>query len=269
MNKKREYLVERINTMKSFLCIGLDPDIDKIPAFYRNSSSPLLNFCADVVHNSFDHVVAYKINIAFFESQGPEGWRQLEELVKLIPNECFVIADAKRADIGNTSSHYAKYYFERLNVDALTLHPYMGVDSLEPFLNYHNKWSVILALTSNKGSNDFEKLKIENQQYLFESVIQKFNSTEFADQIMFVIGATNPEYMQQIRTQAPNSFFLIPGIGEQGGELEETVRKLRNKDGGMLINVSRKILFPNGLETTMDDIRTSILDYANQMKSLF
>ncbi|MEP7196957.1 MAG: orotidine-5'-phosphate decarboxylase [Saprospiraceae bacterium] len=269
MLKDQQYITERIRSLKSFLCIGLDPDVDKLPEVYKNSSAPVLNFCADVVDNSFEKAVAYKINIAFFESLGPDGWRQLEELVAMIPKECFIIADAKRADIGNTSAQYAKYYFERLQVDALTLHPYMGIDSLEPFLNYKNKWSVILALTSNPGSADFEKIEIKENELLFERVIQKFNSTLYADQIMYVVGATHPDYMSKIRTQAPNNFLLIPGVGEQGGDLDLTVHSLRNEREGILINVSRKILFPKGLESKIGDIKNAIQSYSDQMSKYF
>lgn len=269
MHKNRQYLIQRIREKKNFLCVGLDPDIDKIPESYRSNNEPLFSYCKTIIEESQDFAIAYKINVAFFERQGSEGWRQLEKLVRCIPSECLIIADAKRADIGNTSSQYAQYYFDVLGVDAVTLHPYMGIDSLEPFLRYKNKWSIILALTSNPGSDDFEKLKTESGQYLFEKVISSFNQTEFQDNIMYVVGATQPKWMSEIRSIAKDSFLLIPGVGEQGGDLESTIHRLRIQDEGILINVSRKIMYPNGNQTTREDIRKAVLEYHQIMNQYF
>ncbi|NOT36724.1 MAG: orotidine-5'-phosphate decarboxylase [Saprospiraceae bacterium] len=264
--KDKKYLTERIRTKKSFLCIGLDPDLKKIPSHYSNSKEPLLDFCLDVVGATQQYAVSYKINIAFFENHGPEGWHQLEKLVQSIPEDIFIIADAKRADIGNTSEQYAGYYFKKLNADALTLHPYMGYDSIEPFLKYQEKWSVILGLTSNPGSEDFETVIAQDGTYFFEKVLEKFSKNENA---MFVIGATQAVYMKKIRNSVPNHFLLIPGVGEQGGDLQETVRLLRNDDEGILINVSRGILYPKGQDTTMQDIEHAAIKYTQTMNSFF
>ncbi|MCC6815430.1 MAG: orotidine-5'-phosphate decarboxylase [Saprospiraceae bacterium] len=269
MVKDKNYLIHRIRQKQNFLCIGLDPDLSKIPDQFKCSSTPLLDFCKLVVESTKDLAVAYKINIAFFENHGASGWEQLELLLNTIPEECFVIADAKRADIGNTSSQYATYYFKKLNVDALTLHPYMGVDSIQPFLNFADKWSVILGLTSNPGSADFEKLKMEDGTYLFETILEKFKNAGDINQLMFVIGATQGDLMKKVRSIIPDHFLLIPGVGEQGGDLNETITNLRNQDEGILINVSRKILYPNGLNTTIQDIRSSVLNYATAMKKYF
>ena len=269
IHKNKDYLSNLIRSKQSFLCVGLDPDLKKIPDAYLESSQPLFDFCRDVVDATHHLAIAYKINIAFFENHGPDGWIQLEQLINHIPKECFVIADAKRADIGNTSEQYAQYYFDRLKVNALTLHPYMGIDSLQPFLNYSNHWSVVLGLTSNPGSIDFEKLILHNGQMVFETVLEKFSTSGTQDQLMFVIGATQVELMQKVRDVIPNHFLLIPGVGEQGGDLDQTVNLLRNKDEGILINVSRKILFPNGKSSTIVDIRNAAKKYDLEMKKYF
>lgn len=269
MVKDRNYLTDRIRSLKSFLCIGLDPDLNKIPNPYRSSSEPLLRFCADVLEATIDLAIAYKINIAFFERQGSDGFRQLESLVKLIPKECFIIADAKRADIGNTSAQYAEYYFSKLNVDAITLHPYMGVDSLEPFLQFPDKWSIILALTSNAGGADFETLELKTKALVFEKVMERFNESKYSSKIMYVVGATQKDYMQAIRRVSPNNFLLIPGVGEQGGDLKNTIEELRNEVEGILINVSRGIIFPQIEDITKMSIRNAALHYSKQMQQLF
>lgn len=265
--KSKLYLTQRIRRMQSFLCIGLDPDLKKIPSDYLSYEDPLFRFCSDVVSQTQEFAVAYKINIAFFENHGAKGWDQLERLIRIIPQEIFVIADAKRADIGNTSEQYANYYFDKLEVDALTLHPYMGYDSLEPFINYKNHWSVILALTSNPGSSDFEKLRQDDGDFLFEKVLSRFGKSD--DNIMFVVGATQPDYMRRIRDRVPDHFLLIPGVGEQGGDLTMTIQLLRNDKEGVLINVSRGILYPNGKDSTMKDIFEASKTYAEKMKHFF
>ncbi|MFN8280880.1 MAG: orotidine-5'-phosphate decarboxylase [Saprospiraceae bacterium] len=269
IHKNAEWLSVRIRDLQSFLCVGLDPDISKIPDSYKKSQEPLLDFCKDVVRATESVAVAYKINVAFFERWGSQGYRQLEELVRFLPQNSFVIADAKRADIGNTSSQYAAYYFDRLNVDAVTLHPYMGLDSLEPFLQYKNKWSVILALTSNPGSADLEMQNMMDGSFLFEKVLSLFGRTEYTDQIMFVVGATQAAQMSRIRQNVPDHFLLIPGIGEQGGDLKATIGSLRNNHEGMLINVSRGISYPNGVNTNFESIVEAASTYSEAMKRFF
>lgn len=269
MMKNAVYLQHSILNKKSFLCVGLDPDPAKIPVSYLNRDTAYLDFCNDVIQQTCAFAIAYKINIAFFEALGPKGWEQLESLVKCIPQDCLVIADAKRADIGNTSKKYAEYYFERLNVDALTLHPYMGMDSLLPFLEYRNKWSVILALTSNSGAADFEKKTLSSGIMVFEEVVNRFTESEFSDHIMFVAGATQTDQLSRLRMSAPKAFFLVPGVGEQGGNLTETIRALRNDREGIIINVGRSIMYPYGNQSKPDDIRMAALDFHQQMSIFF
>ncbi|MBK7231578.1 MAG: orotidine-5'-phosphate decarboxylase [Saprospiraceae bacterium] len=269
MHKNQPFLSEQIQRKKSFLCVGLDPDLEKIPDEYLNKEEPLLSFCKDVIDCTKHIAIAYKINIAFFEALGPNGWSQLEKLSKEIPEDCLFIADAKRADIGNTSKKYAEYFYDRLGADALTLHPYMGVDSLLPFLVRKDKWSIVLALTSNPGASDFELQKSDQGEYFFEMVVKKFNSQELQEHVMFVVGATQSSYIEKIRLLAPNSFLLIPGVGEQGGSLEDTVKAGRNQTEGLIINVGRKIMYPKGKITKPDDIIASADEFHSQMKVYF
>jgi len=267
--KNKAYLANLIRRKKSFLCVGLDPDLEKIPRSYLDGNEPFYTFCSDVVQSTADFAIAYKINIAFFEALGPEGWVQLEKIVSEIPKDLLLIADAKRADIGNTSKKYADYYFDRLKADAITLHPYMGLDSLLPFLERRDKWSVILALTSNPGAVDFELKTLEGGQPLYEEVINKFFRSEYSDQLMFVVGATKSENMSHVRSISPDSFFLVPGVGEQGGSLEDTIRLGRNQDEGLIINVGRSIMYPKGIHTTMDDVRQAARNFQEQMAKWF
>lgn len=244
MFKSSEFLFDQIKQKESLLCVGLDPDFSKLPAIYKTQEEAYYNFCKDIIELTHSKAIAFKINIAFFEALGIEGWRQFEKLVKVIPPECLIIADAKRADIGNTSMHYAKYYFKNINVDALTLHPYMGVDSLQPFLDFKDKYSIILALTSNPGSADFEFIKDSKGCFLYERVIEKFVHLDDAKNIMFVCGSTHPSEFYRIRNICPNHFLLVPGVGEQGGVLKDTIRAGKNSMGGLLITISRKICYP-------------------------
>lgn len=267
--KDSAYLGEQIRLKKSFLCVGLDPDLEKLPNHYLNAKQPFLEFCKDIIEVTHHMAVAYKINIAFFEALGPSGWEQLEQLVNIIPNECLLIADAKRADIGNTSKKYAEYYFDRLQVDAVTLHPYMGVDSLEPFLSYPNKWSVVLALTSNPGSADFELKELSTGELLFESVLQIFVKIKQSNQIMFVVGATHPEYLTKIRKICPDHFLLIPGIGSQGGDLHQVIQAGRNHNEGLLINVSRSIIYPELKKSFKDDVFQAAQNFVTEMSRYF
>ncbi|MBK9272091.1 MAG: orotidine-5'-phosphate decarboxylase [Saprospiraceae bacterium] len=269
MKKDQDYLAGLIRQKKSFLCVGLDPDLSKMPDSYTTNAAPLFEFCKDVIESTKHTAIAYKINIAFFEAFGPDGWKQLEDLRAILPEESLVIADAKRADIGNTSEKYAQYFFERLNADALTLHPYMGIDSLDPFLAYPDKWSVVLALTSNPGAADFELQKMADDSYLFELVLRKFGNSTYSDRVMFVVGATHSTYLERVRKNVPDAFLLIPGVGEQGGNLQQTILTGRNQKEGLIINVGRKIMYPKGKDTKPQDIQFAAEEFHRQMKEFF
>jgi len=242
---KRAELVNEIISKKSMLCVGLDTDITKVPDFLKNEyENPVLEFNERIIEATAPYTVAYKVNTAFYEAHGAEGWKNLEATFKMIPDNCFKIADAKRADIGNTSAMYAKALYENLGADAVTISPYMGFDSVEPFLQYSEKWSILLALTSNKGSLDFQKLIIEKKNVpLYIEVIEKSTPWGTDGNLMYVIGATHPEEFLQIRRYIPHHFLLVPGVGSQGGNLKEILKNGMNKDYGLLINVSRDIIY--------------------------
>ena len=254
---------------KSFLCVGLDPDPDKMPPEYKESKTPLFDFCHDIVRWTYSYAVAFKINVAFFESHGPAGWQQLEKLIGIIPDENLVILDAKRADIGNTSDQYAKYFFDTLQADAVTLHPYMGKDSLEPFFRYPGKWAVILALTSNPGSTDLELQTMLTGELLYQRVLRLYGSQGTEQYVMFVCGATHPALFQDIRNICPNHFLLVPGVGAQGGDLHETIKAGKNAAGGLLINVSRGICYPKITTQFKSDVIAQAVYYQQEMASYF
>lgn len=242
----RKQLVENIKRKKSFLCVGLDTDIKKIPAHMLTEKNPIVAFNKAIIDATAQYAVAYKPNLAFYESLGAEGWNALEETVAYIQKnypDQLIIADAKRGDIGNTSQLYARSFFEHLGVDAITVAPYMGEDSVTPFLGYPGKWVILLALTSNKGSHDFQLIQDENGRRLFENVIltsQKWAST---DELMYVVGATQGKMFEDIRAIAPDNFLLVPGVGAQGGSLEEVARYGMNPECGLLVNSSRGIIY--------------------------
>lgn len=236
-------LVYQIKSKGSYLCVGLDTDPDKLPLGLKGTKEGLLRFNRAIIDATKDHCVAYKPNIAFYESLGAEGWDLLQETLSYIPKSHFTIADAKRGDIGNTSRMYAKTFFQTYPFDSITVAPYMGKDSVEPFLNWENKWTILLALTSNPGADDFEQLHLTTGKQVFEEVLEKAASWAGPERLMFVCGATRPEALKQIRTIVPNHFFLIPGVGAQGGDLKEVSRAAMNKDVGILVNASRSILF--------------------------
>ena len=224
------------------LCVGLDSDVNKIPEHLSRDMEGLLEFNKAIIESTNKYTVAYKINTAFYEQYGAQGWEVMEETLKAIPSECFTIADAKRGDIGNTSSMYAKAFFENLSFDSVTVAPYMGEDSLKPFLEFENKWIICLGLTSNAGSKDFQTLKT-GDQFLFEQVLETVSSWGSANDTMFVIGATKSEQMSAIRSAFPDHFFLVPGVGAQGGDLDEVCKNACNAEGGLLINSSRGIIY--------------------------
>ena len=240
MNRAR--LVDIIYKRKSYLCVGLDSDIEKIPAHLKSSSNPVLNFNKAIIDGTRDYCVSYKINTAFYESLGAQGWDIMAKTVEYIGKDHFIIADAKRGDIGNTSNQYAMAFFEQIPFDAVTVAPYMGEDSVKPFLSYENKWAIVLGLTSNKGAADFE-LQNCGKELLYEKVLKTVSNWGNSQNLMFVIGATQSDSFTHIRTICPDHFFLVPGVGAQGGSLEEISKKAMIKDVGLLVNVSRAIIF--------------------------
>ena len=238
----RAELFQNIISKQSFLCVGLDPDIKKIPQHLLSDPDPIFSFCKSIIDATHTYAVAYKPNLAFFEYLGSKGMETLERIVDYIPNECFTIADAKRGDIGNTSSMYARTFFEYFDFDAVTIAPYMGEDSVKPFLEFEDKWVILLALTSNKGAFDFQFLE-SNGKRLFESVIEKSSEWGSPDNLMYVVGATKPEFISDIRKIIPDHFLLVPGVGAQGGNLQNVAEIGLNDHCGLLVNSSRGIIY--------------------------
>ena len=243
---KKAELVAQILKKRSFLCVGLDTDIEKLPAHLQQLPDAVFQFNKNIIDATAAYAVAFKPNTAFYESEGTSGWEILEKTIAYIKKhypQIMVIADAKRGDIGNTSKRYAKAFFEQLKADALTVAPYMGLDSVQPFLGFENKWVVLLGLTSNSGSADFQQLKLENGRFLYEEVVSKAVSWAGSHQLMFVTGATKPEMIARIRSIAPEYFFLVPGVGAQGGDLNAVAEAGLNTEVGILVNASRSILY--------------------------
>ncbi len=244
MNRKE--LIEQIRKKGSFLCVGLDTDIKKIPEHLLSCEDPIFEFNKAIIDATADYCVAYKPNVAFYESLGVTGWNALDKTVRYLrenyPDQ-LVIADAKRGDIGNTSSLYARAFFENLQVDALTVAPYMGEDSVKPFLAYEGKWVILLALTSNPGSRDFQFMAQPDGERLFEMVLEKAQRWGNEDNLMFVVGATQGEMFADVRRVAPRSFLLVPGVGAQGGSLEEVAKWGMTTECGLLVNSSRGIIY--------------------------
>lgn len=238
----KQEILQEIRRKKSFLCIGLDPDLNKIPKHLLDTEDPIFEFNKAIIDATNEYCVAYKPNTAFYEAYGVKGWQSLEKTINYIPKNCFIIADAKRGDIGNTSSYYAKTFFETLPCDAITVAPYMGSDSVQPFLEHENKWVILLALTSNKGAYDFQFTEREGKK-LYAEVIEKAREWGTSEQLMFVVGATRAEEIAEVRKLAPDNFFLVPGVGAQGGSLEEVVKFGANSECGLLVNSSRGIIF--------------------------
>ena len=242
----RQQIIDQIRQKRSFLCVGLDTDIKKIPKHLLENESPLFAFNKAIIDATAPYCVAYKPNLAFYESLGVEGMKAFERTVRYLRKyypQHFVIADAKRGDIGNTSAMYARTFFEEYDIDSLTVAPYMGKDSVSPFLGYEGKWVILLALTSNPGSMDFQMTTDPDGVRLFEHVITKAMEWAGPDQMMFVVGATRGEMFKDIRRLAPDHFLLVPGVGAQGGSLEEVCRYGMNKDCGLLVNSSRGIIY--------------------------
>lgn len=250
MNKAA--LLEQIKAKRSVLCVGLDTDLEKIPTHLLKEDDPVFAFNKAIIDATAAFTVAYKPNIAFYESMGVKGWQSLEKTIQYLDAkypEIFTIADAKRGDIGNTSKMYAKAFLENMNFDSITVAPYMGEDSVTPFLDFPNKWVILLGLTSNKGAFDFQFIENAEGEALFESVMKKAQKWATADQLMFVLGATKTEHLARLRSIAPEHFFLVPGVGAQGGSLEEVLKQATNKDYGVLVNSTRGIIYQsNGLD---------------------
>ena len=243
---ERKQLIEQIFTKKSFLCVGLDTDLNKIPKFLLNEEDSIFSFNKAIIDRTAPYCVAYKPNLAFYECYGLKGMEAFEKTITYLkekyPNH-FIVADAKRGDIGNTSKMYAQTFFKEYNVDALTIAPYMGEDSVKPFLEYEGKWVILLALTSNKGSHDFQLFEDKDGVRLFERVLSKAQEWGTTENLMFVVGATQGSLFADIRKLAPDSSLLVPGVGAQGGSLQEVCKYGMNKDCGLLVNSSRGIIY--------------------------
>ena len=243
MNKQQ--FIEQIQKKKSFLCVGLDTDINKIPQDLLALEDPVFEFNKQIITKTAEFAVAYKPNTAFYEVYGAKGWQSLERTIQYIKinyPDIFIIADAKRGDIGNTSTNYAKAFFNSLKADALTVAPYMGKDSVEPFLGFEDKWVILLALTSNAGSKDFQYLNT-GDRLLYQQVLQTATTWASSEKMMFVVGATHPEELGEIRKLLPDYFFLVPGVGAQGGDLQTVAKYGLNKECGLLVNSSRGIIY--------------------------
>lgn len=260
----RQELVGLIKERQSYLCVGLDTDIHKIPKHLLSHADPVFAFNKAIIDATKDLCVAYKINTAFYECMGIRGWETLQRTVEYIPSGIFTIADAKRGDIGNTATQYAKTFFDTYNFDAVTVAPYMGKDSVAPFLSFPEKWAIVLGLTSNEGSQDFQLQRI-GDEYLYEKVIRTTMEWGSPDHLMFVVGATHTAQLAAVRQLAPDHFFLVPGVGAQGGSLQEISSMAMNKDCGLLVNASRAIIYAGNGEDFAADARSVAMQYQQEM----
>lgn len=265
-------LLDQIKKKGSFLCVGLDTDMEKIPKFLLELPDPAFSFNKQIIDSTNNYTVAYKLNLAFYEANGIDGWASLEKTVEYIRQTCpdiFIIADAKRGDIGNTSAMYAKAFFQRLNCDAVTVVPYMGEDSVKPFLAYDGKWVILLALTSNKGASDFQYIKNQSTGFrLFEEVLLKSKSWGSNQNMMYVIGATRAEELTEIREIVPEHFLLVPGVGAQGGSLQEVAKYGLNSQCGLLVNSSRAIIYASDKVDFASKAGEIALETRNEMVQL-
>ncbi len=260
----RLQLTEQIFTRKTYLCVGLDTDVSKMPPHLQSHPDAVFEFNRKIIDATKDYCVAYKINTAFYEALGVKGWEAMEKTVNYIPKTHFKIADAKRGDIGNTSSHYAKAFFETLNFDAITVAPYMGADSVKPFLEYKDKWTILLGLTSNSGAKDFELQKM-GDRYLYEQVLQTASQWGSEENLMFVIGATQADEFTNIRQLTPNHFYLVPGVGAQGGSLQDISQKAMIQDCGLLVNASRAVIYASSGEDFAEKATVVARQYQTEM----
>ncbi len=271
----RQFLVGQIQQKQSYLCVGLDTDITKIPQHLQSHPDAIFEFNKAIIDATLPHCVSYKINTAFYEALGVKGWEAMERTVNYIPDTHFKIADAKRGDIGNTSTQYARAFFEAMNFDAVTVAPYMGEDSVRPFLEYEGKWAIVLGLTSNKGANDFELKQLVSSngeehlraEFLYERVLRTVSKWGTPDNLMFVVGATQPEEFINIRSIIPDHFLLVPGVGAQGGSLKDISEKAMNDDCGLLVNASRAVIYASGKEDFATEAKAIAEQYQFEMKS--
>lgn len=261
----RAALIAQIRHKKSFLCVGLDTEWSKIPAHLLETEDPIFEFNKAIIDATRDLCVAYKPNLAFYEAHGPQGWHSLQKTITYIGEEHFTIADAKRGDIGNTSRLYAQTFFKTYSFDSVTVAPYMGSDSVQPFLDFPNKWVILLALTSNEGSADFQLGLQDQTMPLYEKVMRKSMSWGTPENLMFVVGATHPDKFADIRRIAPDHFLLVPGVGAQGGDLEALCKFGLNEDIGLLINASRGIIYSGTRLDFADKARAAAMEIQQQM----
>ena len=262
----RNELVAQIKKKKSVLCVGLDTDASKIPQHLQNDPNGILLFNKAIIDATKEYTVAYKINTAFYEAMGIKGWEIMQATLAYIPKEIFTIADAKRGDIGNTATQYAKTFFETYPYDSVTVAPYMGADSVQPFLAFENKWAIVLGLTSNPGSQDFQMLSLADQSFLYERVLKTVSSWGTSENTMFVIGATRADQLQNVRNILPHHFLLIPGVGAQGGDLATVCEHALTADGGILINVSRGIIYASAQEDFANKAQDAAKMYQQEMQ---
>lgn len=258
-------LLQAIHRRQSFLCVGLDTDISKIPAHLQKQPDAALRFNKAIIDATLPYCVSYKINTAFYEAMGGRGWDIMQETFDYIPSSHLKIADAKRGDIGNTSHQYARAFFEQMGADAITVAPYMGEDSIRPFLEYEGKWTIVLGLTSNKGSADFQRLSLQPSGQLFEAVLTKTSAWGHPGNMMFVAGATRAAEFETIRKIVPQHFLLVPGVGAQGGSLGEVVKHGWNSEVGLLVNVSRGIIYASSEENFSEVAAREALAYQQEM----
>jgi len=263
----KAFLFAQIKQKQSFLCVGLDTDINKIPKHLLDLEDPIFEFNKQIIDATKDVVVAYKPNIAFYEAMGSKGWESLEKTVEYIPKDIFTIADAKRGDIGNTSALYARAFFENMNFDSVTVAPYMGSDSVKPFLQFKDKWVILLGVTSNEGGKDFQFLESEGKP-LYQHVLAKSSEWGSDDNMMYVVGATRPEYLSDIRKTIPDHFLLVPGVGAQGGDLQAVCKYGMNDTCGLLINSTRGIIYASQREDFAEKAREEALKLQQEMAPL-
>jgi len=268
----QQELFEQIKKKRSFLCVGLDTDFEKLPEHLLERTDPVFSFNKDIIDATAGFAVAYKPNLAFYESMGSQGMMSLEKTVSYVKSKypnIFMIADAKRGDIGNTSNLYARAFFKKQNFDAVTVAPYMGEDSVKPFMEYPEKWVILLALTSNKGAADFQYIKNnESGEQLFETVMKTSQEWGTEENLMYVVGATKAEKLKEIREIAPNHFLLVPGIGAQGGSLQEVAQNGMNKKCGLLVNSSRAIIYASSDVDFADEARAAAQKVQHEMEAL-
>lgn len=269
MNKQS--LFEEIKKKESYLCVGLDTDLQKVPPHLLKEKDPIFAFNKQIIDATLDYAVAYKPNIAFYEAHGLKGWESLQKTIEYLPDDVFTIADAKRGDIGNTSNMYARAFFEEMNFDSITVAPYMGEDSVKPFLEFKDKWVILLALTSNAGGKDFQNLVLADGRQVYEEVLQKSQEWGSDEELMYVVGATKAKALQNIRQIIPDHFLLVPGVGAQGGSLAEVSAYGMNKHCGLLVNSSRGIIYADGSKdfakvaaSKAKDLQQEMADYLSK-----